>query len=338
MYHFRRSRFPRALVACLAPLALACAVAHGAEPAAAPAAVAGQQVVALVNGEPISATDFRNYFRAFIGQNYYHGVEPDQRAAIAEEAMTALINDRLLLQEATKRGLKGDKEKAKQRLAALRARFAQPPETAAEFEKQSPAIEAELLNDTKLEELQAKIEDAGVLSEAMVRAFYAANKELFTTPQSSDLSILLVGVPPHGAADEWKAAETKAAEIHARLKAGAAFEALASENSTDESAKAGGRLGPVHEGQIPDHVAAAVNATAVGGLTDPIRILEGFAIFKVHSRTPPSLQSFESTKERAEGLLRRKTEDGNWKKFLSDLRANARIEQKQSPAEVVRDI
>jgi peptidyl-prolyl cis-trans isomerase SurA len=338
MHHFGNSSFRRAVVACLAPLALLSGVAQGAQPAEAPAEGAGEQVVALVNGEPVSAADFRSYFRAYIGQNYYHGVEPEQRAAIADDAMTALINDRLLLQEAARRGIKGDSEKAKTRLAALKARFAQTPETAAEFEKQSAAIEAELLNDTKLEELQAKIKDAGVLSEATVRAFYAGNPEFFTTPQSNDLSILLFGVPPHGATDEWQAAEAKAGELLARLKAGEAFEALASENSADDSAKHGGRLGPVHEGQIPDNVAAAVNAIAVGGLTDPIRILEGVAIFKVHARTPPSLQPFEAVKERADGLLRRKTEDENWRKFLADLRANAQIEQKQSPADAVRDI
>lgn len=331
----RHKRLRGALAACLAPMALFSGVAQSAEPIL---AEASDDVVAVVNGEAISASDFRNYFRAFIGQNYYHGVEPDQRAAIADEAMTALINDRLLLQEAAKRGLKGDKAKAETRLAALKARYARTPESAAEFDKQTKAIEAELLNDTKLEELQAKIKDAGVLSEATVRAFYDGNPDLFTTPQTTDLSIILVGVPPHGAPDEWKAAEVKAAEFHARLKAGESFEALATENSTDQSAKDGGRLGPVHEGQIPDNVAAAVDAIAVGGLTDPIRILEGIAIFKVHDRKAPSLQPFDASKERAEGLLRRKTEDENWRKFLTDLRAGAQIEQKMSPADAVRDI
>lgn len=332
------SYWRRAAILCLALLAALAGPSSQAAQPGQPPAIADGEAAATVNGETISAEEFQNFFRIYVAQTYYHGVEPDQRAAIADEAMALLINDRLLLQEAGKRGLKGDRDEAKSRLAALKKRFVSTPEKIAEFEKRSAEIESEVLDDTKIEELQAAVKDAGALSSDAVRAFYEANHNLFTTPETTDVSMILIGVPPSGLTEEWDAAVEKATDLHARLKAGEPFEKIASENSSDPSAEQGGRLGPLHEGQVPKVVAAALAGTAVGDVTDPIRILEGVALFKVHGREPSALQPFDAVHERAEALLRRQIEDQRWRDFLSELRAGARIDQARPPADMVRDI
>lgn len=329
----------RAVALCVASLALLAGTAAANEPTSQKPVIAGEETIATVNGEAISADDFRSFFRAYMAQKYYHGVEEDKRPAIADDAMTMLIKDRLLLQEARKRRLKGDRNEADRRLEQMRKRFvARAPEKEAEFDAQSAQIEAEILDDTRIEELQKAVKDAGELSPDDVRAFYDSNRKLFTTPQTIDISMILVGVPPGGLSEEWHDAVKKAAGLLSRIRDGESFETLASENSTDPSAEKGGRLGPLHAGQIPENVSTVLAATEIGEATDPIRILEGVAIFKVNARKPPALQPLADVRERAEALLRRQIEDEKWRDFLDHLRATAQINQLRSPAETVRDI
>lgn len=338
MRGIRISNYHRAAILCLTPFAMLAGAPPAAAQVQAASAIENEGAAVTVNGETISAEDFRNFFRVYIAQHYYHGVEPDKRAAIAGEAMDMLITDRLLLQEVRKRGVKGAPEQTARRFDALKKQYGRTPEAVAEFEKRSPQIKAEILDDTRIEELKATVKDAGPLSAEQVRAFYEENRTLFTTPATTDISMVLIGVPPEGLTEEWSAAAEKAAGLHARFQSGEPFEATASAESSDPSAEQGGRLGALHEGQVPDNVAAALAETAVDAVTDPIRILEGVAVFKVNGREPAALQPFDAVHERAEALLRRQIEDRRWRDFLGELRAGARIDQARPPADMVRDI
>lgn len=294
--------------------------------------------VAVVNDEAISAEDFRSFVKTYVAQNYYHGVEADKLPAIADEALDLLVTDRLLLQEARRRKLSGDRAAAQKRFDALKARYAKNPEAAAKFNEFGADIEKELRDDTRVEELRNLIRDVGVPEQAAVKDYYDKHRDLFTTPAATDLSIILIGVPPHGLGEEWKNALETAAQIRAQILAGAAFESLAKDKSTHASAADGGRLGPLHKGQMVEEVEAAVAPLAVGGISEPLRLLEGAAIFKVNNRKAASLQPFAAVEDRASSLLVREMQETRWKAFVEDLRKSARIKTAGSLVEYVRDL
>lgn len=294
--------------------------------------------VALVNDAAISVETFQEFLKAYIAQNYYHGMAAEKLPGIADDALELLITDRLLLQEARKRKLEGDPQAVKDRLKALKARYARSPESSAMFDRKRPAIENELLDETRIEALRATVRDAGELSPAEVRRFYEENPQLFTTPPATDLSIILIGVPPHGVAEEWRKADADARALRERIVNGEAFSAAAEEFSAHSSAAEGGRLGAVHDGQLQENVAAAVNELAIGAVSQPMRILEGVAIFKVNDRISATLQPFDAVEDRAQGLLRRKLEESRWEDLLADLRRSARIRKADSLVEYVRDL
>lgn len=292
---------------------------------------------AVVNGETISVETYREFYTVYAAQTYYHRLDQSQRPKAAREALDLLVSDALLVQEAKRRGVKGDLKKTNERLAALEKRFAKDEESRKAFEAQKKDLMEEILDDTRIEALRKSIMAAPAPDEADVRRFYDGQPELFTTPPATDLSIILLPVPPHGSNEDWTAAQNDAAGLYDRLKAGEDFAAIAKERSGHESASKGGALGLVHDGQLIDDVVAAIADLPPGGFTQPLRILEGIAIFKVNARQPAELQAFDDVRDRAAALLERESADKRWRDFLTGLRANARIKQAASPVELLRD-
>lgn len=63
-----------------------------------------------------------------------------------------------------------------------------------------------------------------------------------------------------------------------------------------------------------------MGALEVGGISEPIRVLEGVAIVKLLDRTESSLQPFDRVADRAEGLWLRDARDGAWSDLIEELR------------------
>lgn len=74
----------------------------------------------------------------------------------------------------------------------------------------------------------------------------------------------------------------------ARLRAGEAFEIVATEMSTDVSASRGGLLAPMHaeDATYPAVIRRAMMELAVGGVSTPVALDRGFAIVKVVGDVP----------------------------------------------------
>lgn len=293
--------------------------------------------VARVNDEIITGDAYRAFVKAYIAQNYYHGMAPEKLPLIADEALDILITDRLLLQEARRRKLGGDPAAARKQFDALKARYSKNPESAEEFAKVSSDVERELRNDTRVEELRNLVRDVGQLPQASVKKYYDDHRDLFTTPAATDMSIILIGVPPHGVGEEWTKATATAAAIRAEIVAGASFEMLAREESSHASSQEGGRLGALHKGQLQEQVDTAIAAMPVGAVSEPIRVLEGVALFKVNGRSPEKLQPYNAVEERAGALLKREMQERCWTTFVEELRKSARIKKADSLVEYVRD-
>ncbi|MFQ5564145.1 MAG: peptidylprolyl isomerase [Parvularculaceae bacterium] len=308
-------------------------------PAPEPAAMDGlpEDVAAIVNGEEITAEAFRNFYAAYVAQTYFHFIDEARRDEIAQEALDLLVSDAILVQETLRRGVKGDLEETQNRMEAFEKRYARDEETRKAFEENREKLKEEILADTRVEALRASVMAGPSPTEEEIRAYYVEQSALFTTPRALDLSIILLAVPPHGAVEEWKAAEAKAGELHAQLLAGDDFAALAKQHSGHDSASEGGALGLMHDGQLIDEVAAALSELKTGAFTEPMRILEGVAIFKINDRKPAELRSFDDVRGRAAALLERETANNRWSAFLDGLRARARIKKASSPVRFLRD-
>ena len=110
-----------------------------------------------------------------------------------------------------------------------------------------------------------------------------------------------------------------------RLADGADFAELASLHSSDSTAQQGGDMGYLHAGMLSPDAEAAVAQLDVGGISEPVRVLEGMAIFKLVDRRPEQLRSFDDVRERATELWIRQAGEERWQQLVADLRAGSEI-------------
>lgn len=288
-------------------------------------ATAGEDAVARVDGETISGAEYRTYAQNYVRSKLYHGGSPERVRELADEALDNLIVDRLLAKEAAERGIKGDADAVAKRIEAIRAQYS-GSDAWAQIEPNLPAIEQDILVGTQIESLREQITTVGKPNDAELRRFHAENTELFTEPRSWELDIIMIGVPPSGTAADWLEASRKAEAAVAEVKGGKPFAEVAKATSTHASAAEGGAVGRVHDGQLPENAVAALSDLSPGELTEPVRVLEGYAVFRLNARNDARPQPFEAVEDRVRALYDRDEGKRRWQKFIQKLRAGARIE------------
>lgn len=288
------------------------------------AAPASDGVFAVVDGEQIGATEFRSFLLQYARSKFYHGVTQQNLVEIREEAAEALINRKLLAREADRRGVTGDREAVERTLAGYETRY-KDSESWPEIRRQWPGLRRQLLEQTKVAMLEDTIRQVDDPGDAVLKAYYEQNLDLFTEPERNRLSVILIGVDPSADAPTWREALEKSENLSAELKAGADFEGLARQHSTHVSAQAGGDLGVIHNGTLSQPAQEAVDQLTVGRITPPVRVLEGYALFWLQDRLLPRVRDFADVRERILALYKREKADSQWSGFVAALREQASI-------------
>jgi len=172
-------------------------------------------------------------------------------------------------------------------------------------------------------EVDSKIYNGITTKEA--QDYYNKHRDLFRKPEVVKLSEIFLSLAGKPEAD----VRAKAAQLLTQLRGGADFKTLAAANS-DRLDQAGERLAPKNGGVVgtfvipdlkPDFVTAIKNVP-IGGVTDPIRLDEGFEILRVDERTPASDPlAFNEDKVREAITIERR--DKEREEYMKGLRKDA---------------
>ncbi len=259
-------------------------------------------------------------------QTFYHGKPPQgQEQVFRRKVAQQLINRILLLQEARRRGIEPDAVKVQARLDAIEKRYRNTPGWAQQSAEELASLTTYLQENDQLRQLEQQVRRVDAPSGAELRDFYQNNLDKFTEPERVRVSIILIKTAPSAPPAAWEAATQQAQQLVVRLKGGADFAGLAREHSAHASAKNGGNMGYVHRGMLNPGVEQVIDKLSAGDVTDPVRILEGVAIFRLDERVPAIRQRFEDVQERANQLWLRKQSDGRWQTFQEKLRETTLI-------------
>lgn len=297
----------------------------------APAALAetagADDVFASVGETTISREEFEREVYSAARQTYYHGKPPGTEEYIEFRKGVAdkLIDRHLLIEEAKRRKIEPDIAAIDARIAQYELRYGDTDRWQTEGPAMVAALRQRFEQDSLLERLEEHMRRIDTPDRATVRAFYDDNPELFTQPASNRVAVILLGVQPSAGAPGWEAAREEAARIAESLESGADFAELASLHSSDASATAGGDMGYQHQGALSADAEAAISKLELGGVSAPVRVLEGIAIFKLLDRRPQRLRDFDDVEERATQLWSRQAGDDRWQALVAELRANADI-------------
>gem|GEM_PF-2184604 len=163
-----------------------------------------------------------------------------------------------------------------------------------------------------------KVKPKNEVTEVEARTFYDEHRDgpLFQVPETIRTVQILIRVMP-GATDAMRnAARERAEDLRRQLAAGAAFAELAGEHSDHPSAKAGGDLGYLPRGRMPEAYEEAAFALADGEISDVVETRLGYHLIKRVGVREPHTGRFEDVKERlVRELERRRVQEAVHKLF-----------------------
>jgi len=284
------------------------------------------QPIAVVDGEAISKTEFQQSLVQIARQRFYHGkIDHEKMATLGDEVVEALVMRRLLLASAEEREIEADSEAVEAQLQRFNKRYADNPEWQQSKDGILPDLRRRLEEDSRIARLERGVRMVAEPDTAALETYYQANPSKFTEPVQERVAMILIGVAPWAEKEIWQAAADQTADLKKRLDQGEGFAALAETHSTDPSGQNGGDLGYGHHGMLAAPAQELVDALDVGGVSAPVRLLQGYAIFKLLDRQPERLQPLAEVKERALGLYRRDQAEAQWLRFQQHLRDAAAV-------------
>lgn len=297
--------------------------ADAPRPAANPASA-----FAKVGDVVITQQDYDAALAAAARRKFYHGKPPEGGiAALQREVGDALVTNALLLREARRRGLKPDDAAIRQTLQQYEQRYRDSKQWQQTRAQLLPSLTRRLQEENLLSKLENAVRNVPPPDMQQVREYYAAHPDKFTEPEQLRLSVILLKVDPSSSPVVWEKAREEAQELVKRLRTGADFAELARMRSGDASAEKGGDLGYLHRGMLPEAAQQTVDKLKPGDVSDPIKLLEGVAVFHLGDRKLPKLNGFDAVKERARDLWLREQGEGAWTSL------NARL-KKETPVRV----
>lgn len=279
-------------------------------------------IFATVGKEKITWQDFKVAFTKEAQNKLYHGQPSnDVMAAFQRTVADKLITDALILNEANRRKLKPDTDAIDQEVKKFEQRFANDEQWKLSRDRVLPGIIKKFKNENLIKKLESIVRQVPPPSETQIKTYYANHPDKFTAPLEQRVSLILLGVDPSSTNEMWKETIEDAKILIKRIRDGEDFAEMAKQYSKDwQTVDQGGDMGYLHEGMLPGLPQESVNKLKVGEISEPIRLLEGVAIFRLTDRKQSGLSSFDSAKQRATELLLAEQSDAAWNSLIASLK------------------
>jgi peptidyl-prolyl cis-trans isomerase SurA len=304
-----------------------------------------QKVIVKVNGEIFTLTELtQRQIQALRDQQKQVTPETLQNDSALRKAvedvtpmiLTEAVDELLLVQRGRELGVKFTDEQFKQAIENIKKENKLDDVGLARALQQEGLTLQELRQNFERSYLmravqQQEIAPAMSITDEEKRQYYSAHTDEFRTQATVTIRELLVLVPvsPQGinvAADE--AAKAKIETARERANKGEDFAKIVAELSDSGSKANGGLISGVVVEELLPAVAAAVGKLKPGEISETLRNEKGYVIFKLEARTEAEPLPLEKVRDAITQRIYETRLDGETKKFLDKLRAQALIEWK----------
>ena len=159
--------------------------------------------------------------------------------------------------------------------------------------------------DALLNAVRERFAAVEMLSDAEVWEYYDSHPDMFYHEESVEVEELLASSPAEA---QW---------LSDQLAAGASFADLADRSVRAQAVQSQARFHfhPRDEKLYP-RLVPAIYAAEPGQLVGPIRVRDGYSIFRVQGRNPGRVEPYEQVQRRARALLRRERENAAFTSFV----------------------
>lgn len=281
-----------------APLALVLATSM-----AALAAAADVREVARVNGVPITADRVDRALNALVPMETFHrSIKADKLAELRAKALRNVIEEELRYQDAKQRGIAASASEIDAAIAAARKRYT-TVQAFDEAQRRAGVTPTQLRGEVARAIVVQKAYDRTVTDACQVSAadserYFREHPDRFVVPEQLHVYAITIGVDPSSTPKQWDEARVRAGDVVKKLRAGAAFDAMARAYSTDKSKDTGGDMGFVHRGSLTDAFEKTLRPMKPGQVSDVVQSLYGFHIVRLAEVKPPQAQTFSEVSAR----------------------------------------
>jgi len=251
------------------------------------------------------------------------------------ELIATLINETLLLQKGKELDLANDVEAEVNRrmlqiandqgIATIDKLIQAMKQSGLVYEDVRRTMRTEMMKQAVLQQEVDRKTYLGFSTEE-VKKYFDAHPDKFRKPETVKLSEIYLS----SSGKDDAAVHARALELIMQLRAGADFKALAAANSERE--KNGERTAPKDFGEVGEFdvpslredLLASLKDVKVGGVTDPIKLQDGYQIIRVDARTPAGNEpSFNDNRVREAMLMEQQPKERD--AYLQTLRNEAFI-------------
>jgi peptidyl-prolyl cis-trans isomerase SurA len=307
---------------------------HAAAPESAYGGVVVEEIVARVNDQIITRSDYDRAMKQMDDEARQRGATMQQISEGHKDLLRDLIDQQLWLSKGKELEITGETELV-QKLNEIRKQFnletiddlkKSAEEQGVSFEDFKASIRNQIVTQQVMrEEVGRKIQ----ITPGEVQRYFDEHKQEYTKPESVHLSEILVsgGADPSDAAAD-AAAKAKVDDIEAKLHAGGDFTQLAKNFSDGPTAADGGDLGEYLRGKLNPVFETKAFALKTGDFTDPIRTKQGYVILKVMQHNPGGVQAYKDVQEEVEQNYYMSRMAPAIREYLTTMREQAAIDIK----------
>lgn len=272
------------------------------------------EVVAEVNGEKITVDEFEREMRELLFEQGGEG-KSEALKELRKICLEQMIDRKLLAQEARRIGIEILSEELNRMLSEIKKDY--PGEGFGEtltlkgipLEEWKRGLKEKLLAEKMIRHAQRF---HGKIEEEEARKYYESHRSLFQIPRKVRVRQIVVSDGE------------EALQILKQLKKGESFEKLAMSKSIGPEKVRGGDLGFFSEGEKPLEF-NRVFSMRVGEISEVVKSLYGYHIFKLEDKIEPHEISFDEAKSAIYKELEKKKGEEAFQQWFNDLKKKSKI-------------
>lgn len=288
-----------------------------------------EEIVAKVNGDIVTRGDLDHnrieMLTALQQQGLTGQALQKEFSSRSNDILRERIDQLLLIQKGKDLNINVDSEFSKYMAELQKQANIADPEKFQEYVHQQTNVPFEdWKNDTKNSMLQQRVirQEVGgkmVVKHEEVQKYYDEHKSEFVREERVFLREILISTEGKDAA----AAEKKAKDLVARARKGERFPEMARDNSDAITAKNMGELGGFKKGELNAVIEGLVWNQPKGYITDPVRVDNGFEIFKVEEHQKAGQADLADVENEITEKLYAPRMQPALREFLTELRQSA---------------
>jgi parvulin-like peptidyl-prolyl isomerase len=293
-----------------------------------------ERVVAVINDEIVLDSELEQYALPLMRGN----VDPasaEGKKLLDEakhKALDAMIDDRLVMQQATELKLSVTAEEVERAIEEVKRQNKLDDATFVEALKgQGFTLDAYKKN-LRRQILNLKVVNTAVrsrvqVSDDEVKTYYQQNARQLGGDKQAHIRQILISVPADANPDEVERKKRVAAKVVELARGGTKFEELAKKYSDDDTTKAeGGDAGWVGKGVLVDALEEVIQGMDPGDFRGPIRVGPGWMILQLVERKQGDIRPLDEVKEQLRKTLYDQQVEKATTSWLKELRKKAHVD------------